>query len=189
MEIIFASNNKGKIREIKEIFKLHQILSLKDTNISIEVLEDQDTFYGNANKKAKEIQKITNKAVISDDSGICIQALNDWPGVMSHRFLGENKTEQEINEAILKKCESLENKEAKIVCVLVYYDGLKTIVGEGILTGKIVTEPRGKNGFGFDSIFELENGKTLAELSNEEKNIYSARALAALDLKQKLRDL
>ena len=72
------------------------------------------------------------------------------------------------------------------MCNLVFYDGKNIIVGEGILNGKIVTEPRGKNGFGFDSIFELDNGKTLAELTSDEKNKLSARYLAAIDLKNKI---
>ena len=72
------------------------------------------------------------------------------------------------------------------MCNLVFYDGKNIIVGEGILQGRISTEPRGKNGFGFDSIFELDNGKTLAELTSDEKNKLSARYLAAIDLKNKI---
>lgn len=184
--MIFASNNKGKIKEIKSILVNETITSLNEENINIEVIEDQDSFYGNAFKKAKEIFEISKKATIADDSGLCISELENWPGVMTHRFLGENKTDDEINQAILEKCRSLSNKKACVICDLVYYDGIHTLVGEGILNGQIVNEPRGKNGFGFDPIFELENGKTLAELTPEEKNQYSARALAAKKLQKKL---
>lgn len=184
--MIFASNNKGKIKEIKDIFNEEEILSLKDANIEIDVVEDCDTFYGNALKKAKEIYEITKIPVIADDSGLCIEALNDWPGVLTHRFAGEEVSDEERNELIVKKASSLNDKRAKVVCILVYYDGKDIVVGEGILKG-FITNPRGNNGFGFDPIFETETGKTLAEMTSEEKNKYSARYLAAIDLKEKIK--
>jgi XTP/dITP diphosphohydrolase len=183
--MIFASNNKGKIREIKSIFQDEEIISLKEANVDIDVVEDADSFYGNALKKAKEIFELTNTAVIADDSGICIDAFDGWPGVLTHRFAGEEATEEERNIIMLDKVNTQDNKNAKVICNLVYYDGTDIVVGEGILKGTIVS-PRGTNGFGFDPIFELESGKTLAELTSEEKNITSARYLAALDLKNKL---
>ena len=183
--MIFASNNKGKIKEIKSIFNEEEIISLKEANVDIEVEEDADSFYGNALKKAKEIFELTNIPVIADDSGICIDALNDWPGVLTHRFAGEEASDEERNSIMVNKLNNEINKKAKVICNLVYYDGTNIIVGEGILKGNIVS-PRGTNGFGFDPIFELESGKTLAELTSEEKNITSARYLAALDLYKKL---
>lgn len=185
--MIFASNNKGKLKEIKTIFNEEKIISLKEANIDIDVIEDADSFYGNALKKAKEIYELTKTPTIADDSGLCINELNDWPGVMTHRFAGEDKTDEEINSCIIKKCFNLTNRQAKVVCNLVYYDGQNIIVGEGILNGNITESPRGTNGFGFDPIFELENGKTLAEIASLEKNNCSARYLAALDLKNKLK--
>ena len=183
--MIFASNNKGKIREIKSIFQDEEIISLKEANVDIDVVEDADSFYGNALKKAKEIFELTNTAVIADDSGICIDAFDGWPGVLTHRFAGEEATDEERNIIMLDKVSTQDNKNAKVICNLVYYDGTDIVVGEGILKGTIVS-PRGTNGFGFDPIFELESGKTLAELTSEEKNITSARYLSALDLKNKL---
>jgi XTP/dITP diphosphohydrolase len=180
---MFASDNKGKI---KSIFSTEEIRSLKEANVDIEVEEDADTFYGNAFKKAKEIYDITNIPVIADDSGICIDALNDWPGVLTHRFAGELASDEDRNKIMVDKLIKEENKKAKVICNLVYYDGTNTIVGEGILQGNIVS-PRGTNGFGFDPIFELNTGKTLAELTSEEKNTTSARYLAALDLKEKIK--
>lgn len=184
--MIFASNNKGKLEEIKNIFSKENIISLKEANISIEVVEDADTFYGNALKKAQEIYTISKTEVIADDSGLCIDELDSWPGVMTHRFAGENAKDEEINNAILTRCENLSNRSAKVICVLVYYNGQDIIVGKGVLKGTIVKNPRGNNGFGFDPIFELENGQTLAELTSEEKNNCSARYLAAVDLKEKI---
>ncbi len=184
--MIIATNNKGKIKEIKEIFKDYDLYSLKDKNILIDVVEDQDTFYGNAYKKAKEIYEVTKEAVIADDSGLCILELDGWPGVFTHRFLGENATDEERNQAIIDRVNKCLNRDAKVVCNVVYYDGINTYVGVGELNGKIALESRGSNGFGFDSIFELNNGKTLAELSPLEKNKVSARYLALIDLKKKL---
>lgn len=187
--MILATNNKGKLKEIREILNDYEIHSLSDINVNIDVEEDQDTFCENASKKAKEIYAVTGIATIADDSGLCIDALNNWPGVLTHRFLGENKTDRERNLAIIERVNEYANgdRRAHVVCNLVYFDGEKEIAGEGILYGYIVTEPRGENGFGFDEIFELENGKTLAELTKEEKNELSARYLATVDLKNKLR--
>ena len=187
--MILATNNKGKLKEIREILSEYTIYSLKDKNIDIDVIEDEETFYGNALKKAKEIHELTNEDVIADDSGLCIISLNDFPGVLTHRFLGENATDEERNLELIKKVNNSNDKRAKVVCVLVYYDGKHTIVSEGVLTGTITSTPRGTNGFGFDPIFEIENGKTLAELSNDEKNKISARYLAAIDLKEKIKVL
>lgn len=184
--MIFASNNKGKLREVKAIFEDYEVKSLAEAGINIEVEEDQDSFYGNALKKAKEIYEIAKEPVVADDSGLCIDVYEGWPGVLTHRFMGEEATDDDRNNAILNKMKEESNREAKVVCNLVYYDGKDIVVGEGVLNGNISNERRGSNGFGFDDIFELENGKTLAELSSEEKNEVSARYLAAIDLKEKL---
>lgn len=183
--MIFASNNKGKIKEIKSIFSNEEIISLKEANVDIDVVEDADSFYGNALKKAKEIYELTRIPVIADDSGICIEAFEGWPGVLTHRFAGEEASDEDRNNIMVDKVNTVDNKRAQVICNLVYYDGTNIIVGEGILNGNIVS-PRGTNGFGFDPIFELDSGKTLAELTSEEKNITSARYLAALDLHKKL---
>lgn len=184
--MILATNNKGKLKEIKEIFTEYEIYSLKDKNICIDVKEDQDTFLENAKKKAKEIYDIAKEPVIADDSGLCIQSLNDFPGVLTHRFLGEDATDEMRNQYLIQKVNNYDNRKAVVVCDLVYYDGDEFICSEGVLNGFIAKEMRGENGFGFDSIFLLENGHTLAELSDEEKNRVSARYLAARDLKKKL---
>lgn len=184
--MIIASNNKGKIKEIKEIFNDMEVKSLKEVGIDIEVEEDADTFYGNALKKAKTIYSIAHEPVIADDSGLCIAAYNNWPGVLTHRFLGDEASDEERNETILARMNGVENRSASVICSIVYYDGCKIIEGKGILEGKITESIRGSNGFGFDSIFELTTGKTLAELEPDEKNLISARYLALIDLKKKL---
>lgn len=184
--MIIATNNKGKLLELKKILKDYKIYSLKEKGINIEVLEDQDTFLGNAKKKATEIYNISHEATIADDSGLCITSLNGFPGVMTHRFLGENATDEMRNEYLINEVNKYEDRSAKVICSLVYYDGINLLIGQGELNGFISKERRGTNGFGFDDIFELPNGLTLAELSPYEKNEISARALAIRDLKKKL---
>ena len=184
--MIIATNNKGKLEEIKKILNEYKIYSLKEKGINVEVEENERTFYGNARKKAIEIYELTHEETIADDSGLCINALNGYPGVMTHRFLGDDATDGMRNDYLISEADKFEDRSAKVVCNLVYYDGEQEIVGEGIIDGFIATEKRGSNGFGFDEIFELPNGLTLAELSPEEKNEVSARSLAIKDLKRKL---
>lgn len=184
--MIVASNNEGKLREIKEIFNDRNLKTLKEANVFIDVEEDQDSFYGNALKKAKEIYEITKEETISDDSGLCVNSLNDWPGVLTHRFLGEDKTDRERNLAIIERCKDLDDRSAKVVCNIVYYNNGEIVVGEGIINGYIAKEVRGENGFGFDEIFELESGKTIAELTCEEKNKLSPRKYALESIRKEL---
>ena len=126
---------------------------------------------------------------IADDSGLCIDEFDGWPGVITARFLGHNATEQERNEYILNKMKDLP-KEKRIArhCVSIAYvdiDG-KEIVVQAENVGHIAESPRGQNGFGFDVIFELEDGRTQAELSEEEKNTISSRRKALEMIKQKI---
>ncbi len=185
--MILATNNKGKLKEIREILSQYEIMSLREAGITVDVVEDQDSFYGNALKKAKEIYGMTGKAVIADDSGLCIDAYQGWPGVLTHRFAGEDATDDVRNNMILDRMDGISDRSASVICNLVYYDGSVILLGEGVLKGRIPESRCGDNGFGFDDVFELDNGKTLAELSSEEKNEVSARRLAAEDLKLKLR--
>ena len=190
-KIVVATNNKGKVEEIKEIFKGYELLTLKDVNCNIEVDEDQETFEGNSLKKAKEISEIVGMPCIADDSGLCIEEFNGWPGVYTARFLGENATPEERNRAILDKMKNLEDdrRNAEVKCVVTYYESGKVLVGKGEIKGKIAKEPRGSNGFGFDPIFEIENGKTYAELEKQEKNAISHRKKALENLKKQLTNL
>lgn len=184
MRLVFASNNKDKLKEIREILSDFEILSLKDVGCDIDVEEDQDSFYLNALKKAKEIYDVVKIPVIADDSGICIKELDMWPGVITKRFYKGN--DQDRNLEIINKVNEVSDRSALFMCSLVYYDGKDIIEGKGVIEGKIVYESRGVDGFGFDSIFELDNGKTLAELSSDEKNKCSARYLACVSLRDKL---
>lgn len=187
-EIIVATNNEGKLNEIKEILKEYNLKSLKDVGCKIDVVEDCDTFEGNSKKKAKEISEFLDKPCLADDSGLCIDCLDGWPGVYTGRTIGKNK--ENLNLILEKLMEVPKEKRiARVICYIAYYNKGEFIIGKGELIGKISFEKRGKNGFGFDEIFELDNGKTLAELPGEEKNIISARYLALMDLKDKINSL
>ena len=189
--MIFATNNSGKLREVREILKGYDIKSLKEVNLEVDVLEDGDTFYDNAYKKAKYVYDLVGIPVIADDSGLCIDVLDGFPGVMTNRFLGDDVSDEERNLALIDKMKSYTDNDRRVrfICNIVYYDGANTLVGVGELVGKIADSPKGNGGFGFDSIFLLDSGKTLAELSMEEKNKCSARYLAIKDLKNKLDNL
>lgn len=188
-KIVMATNNKGKLKEVREILNDYEILSLSDLNCEIDVEEDKETFEGNSLKKAREISKLLKMPCIADDSGLCIEALKGFPGVKTARFLGEDATQDERNNYLINELEQKENRKAQVVTVMSYVDIEKSeeIVARGELQGYIAKEKRGNNGFGFDEIFELENGKTLAELESEEKNEISSRRRALENLKKQLK--
>lgn len=207
-EIIMASGNKGKIKEAQEILNEYKIVSKKELGIDIDVEENEKTFMGNAVKKAEEIaneiakmQQIQNQKVyvntsseeiverklcIADDSGIEIDYLDGFPGVYTKRW--HEGSDRDRNLAIIEKLKgvSKENRKVKFITAIAISDGIKTISEEAVINGYIVESPRGDNGFGFDEIFELENGKTLAELTQDEKNQISARRKALEIIKRKI---
>lgn len=192
MKILVASRNEGKIKEIKQILRNTEIITLNDIKNTVEVIENGNTFEENAKKKAKEIYNITSIPCIADDSGICIKKYNGWPGVKTARFLGEEKAgnsySSERNKFVLNKMKGLEKEERQVdyITVIAYYDGKQFKIGKGILSGYIAKEEKGSNGFGFDEIFELEDGRTLAELNSEEKNKISSRKKALEEIKRQI---
>jgi XTP/dITP diphosphohydrolase len=186
-EIVIASGNNGKIKEAQEILKEYKIKSIKELGIKIDIEEDQDTFEKNAIKKAEAIAKfLDGKICIADDSGIEIEYLDGFPGVLTKRW--HKGTDRERNLAILEKLKGVpkENRKISFVTAIALSDGKKTICQTGKIDGWVAEEVRGKNGFGFDEIFKLENGKTLAEISQEEKNKISARKIALENLRKRL---
>ena len=186
-EIVIASGNKGKIKEAIEILKNYKIISMKELGIDIDVEEDQKTFEGNAIKKAETIAKQLNgKLCIADDSGIEIEYLDGFPGVFTKRW--HKGTDRERNLAIIEKLKGVPREKRKInfVTAMAISDGKETICEIGKIEGFVAEEVKGENGFGFDEIFELENGKTLAELSQEEKNKISARRIELENLRKRL---
>ena len=188
-EIVIASGNKGKIKEAGEILKDYKIISMNEVGIDIEVEENQKTFEGNAIKKAETIARALNgKMCIADDSGIEIEYLNGFPGVHTKRW--HKGTDRERNLAIIEKLRGIPKEKRKIsfTTAIALSDGKNTICEKGIIEGYVAEKPRGENGFGFDEIFELVNGKTLAEISEEEKNKISARKIALERIRNRLNE-
>lgn len=192
MEIVIASNNKGKVAEIKDILKdlNMEIYSLKDKGIDIEIEETGETFEENAFIKAEEIFKLTNSIVVADDSGLEVDALNGEPGVYSARYAGENATDKETYEKLLQVMEDVpdDKRTARFVSVVavILPDGTKKSL-RGECVGTIIREPKGEGGFGYDPVFFVpEFGKTFSELTLEEKNRVSHRGKAFLKLKDYL---
>lgn len=186
-EIIIASENAGKIKEAQEILKDYKIIPMRELGITIKIEEDQETFELNAIKKAEAIAKSANgKICMADDSGIEIEYLNGFPGVHTKRW--HKGTDRERNLAIIQKLKNVpkEKRKIKFVTAIALSNGKETISATGEIIGYVTENVRGSNGFGFDEIFELENGKTLAEISQQEKNKISARKKALEELKKKL---
>jgi XTP/dITP diphosphohydrolase len=195
-DLIVASNNQGKIREIKYALddQFGKILSLKEAGIHISPEETGKNYLENALIKAKAAAGFWEGWILSDDSGLEVDALNGGPGIYSSRFSGENATDERNNAKLLNILKDVpENKRtARFRCIVVLYDGKtgKTISAEGTCEGIITTSPKGTNGFGFDPLFYiLQLGRTMAELTFEEKMQISHRANALKELKSKLRYL
>ena len=186
MKIIVATNNKGKIEEIKSILKEYEIVTLDEAGIKLDVEETGESFSENAKIKAREIAKYTEEIVLADDSGLVIKSLDDFPGVKTHRVLGREATDEEINNYILEKLQGKSGDErfAEVVTCIAIIKNKQEYVVTGTLEGRIADEPRGKNGFGFDPIFETFFGKTLAEIPTYQKNRTSSRKRALVKLKK-----
>ncbi len=180
--MLFASNNLGKVKEVEDILKV-KVMSLKDINKDIKVNENGNTFLENAIIKAKEVYKITKIPTIADDSGLEITALNNFPGVLTNRFLGSNKSDSEKNQALLKMMEGKKDRTCYFVCSFAYFDGINLETSEYRLNGMVANSEKIGNGFGFDSIF-LYNGKYLSEMTLKEKNQISPRRFALEKLKE-----
>ena len=189
-KIIFASKNEGKVKEVRHILDgiNSEIISLNEVGFKEEIPETAETFEGNAKIKAKVIYNKFKLPTIADDSGIVAHQLGNEPGVFSARYAGENATDEQNNKILLEKLSSFpEPHKAKFVCAAVYYFGTEFKVAIGEITGQIIKEPRGTNGFGYDPLF-LPDGydKTSAELTPEIKNKISHRFKAFNQLKEYL---
>lgn len=193
MKLIIASNNAHKIYEIKKILsgKFDEILSLREAEVEHETVEDGSTFMENSLKKAREISEITGCAALADDSGICAHALDGAPGIYSARFAGEYKGQESDdanNALLLQKLADKSDKTAHYTCAmaLVYPDG-REVTAEGYMYGTITDNPRGTRGFGYDPLFiPAGEVRTVAEMTDEEKNLISHRANALNILLTKL---
>ncbi len=178
-DIVIATGNPHKVIEMKKMLEPlgYNVLTLKDIDDFPEIIEDKDTFKGNAKKKAETLSKYLNKDVIADDSGLEVFALNNDPGVYSARYAGEDVTYDDNNKLLLKNMEEVEDRRARFVTTIcLYFVDKEEIFFEDYLYGSIAREYRGENGFGYDPIFIPEgDNRHLAEYSLEEKNRISHR--------------
>ena len=191
MDFILASNNKGKIKEFKEILAKFNITikSLEEIGFNGEIIEDGNTFYENALIKAKTIYDIYQIPVIADDSGICIKALNGAPGIYSARYHGLSDGRKK-NLLVLKQLEGVIERDAYYDCsIVLYLQKDKYLHFRGIIEGMIDYMEKGDKGFGFDPIF-IPNGYqlTFGQLPDELKNDISHRALAIKSMIKYLED-
>lgn len=181
MDIIFASTNKGKIREFKEILSPYgiNILSLDDIGFNGDIVEDGLTFLDNAIIKAKTISKLYNKPAMSDDSGICVIALNNAPGVHSARY-SPNRDDKENNKLLLRNLEGKTDRRAFYECdIVVYFPDDRYYSYVGKCFGKIDYKETGNLGFGYDPLF-IPDGYDISFglIPAEEKNKISHRGKA-----------
>ena len=190
LQIVIASNNKNKIREIKKLYPNLDLKSLAELNISDEVEEDRQTFRENAAKKALYIAQKYHVITLADDSGLCCLGLALAPGVHSARYASDHN--DALNNAkLVKEISSIKNKKAYYACAIcIALPNGKTYLKEKKCYGRIILTPKGQGGFGYDPYFYLPKlNKTMAEISLEEKNMISHRAKALKALKPIFRKL
>lgn len=182
MKIILASNNAHKAREIEQLLPSDiQIETLREVGYDKPIIEDADTFEGNALIKARAIYKEFQRPCMADDSGLEVDCLNGAPGVYSARYSGENATSEANNEKLLNAIAGQSNLSARFRTVIAYIDAAgNEHIFEGKVEGNITTTPRGSEGFGYDPLFcPIEHpDKTFAEISLAQKNEISHRARA-----------
>jgi XTP/dITP diphosphohydrolase len=193
-QLIFATGNAGKMREIRQIMADMplEIKSMKEAGVEADIIEDGKTFEENALIKARAIQALAGGIVLADDSGLEVDYMDKMPGIYSARFMGEDTSYDIKNKAIIDALEKAEGEErsARFVCAIaaVLPDGSERVV-RATMEGRIGYEIAGTNGFGYDPIFFLpEYGKTSAELSPEEKNAISHRGKALRLMKEELKE-
>ncbi len=195
MIAVAATQNEHKIREIESITKQFGITIITRAEAGVpdvEIEEDGDTFEANSEIKAREVMRLSRQISVADDSGLVVDALGGLPGVISARFAGEEADDIKNNEKLLRMMEGVPDgqRTARFVSVItmVFPDGY-TIVARGECEGHILRAPRGSGGFGYDPLF-VPNGwdRSFGELSPEEKNQISHRAMALRKLKEILAD-
>ncbi|MEG6566903.1 XTP/dITP diphosphatase [Thermoanaerobacterium saccharolyticum] len=192
MKIVVASHNKHKVDEIRDFFEGdYEVLSADDIGSYDEVEETGKTIEENALLKARAIANLTDELVIADDTGLFVDYLDGEPGVYTARFAGVNATYEDNNNKLLNllKGVPMEKRKATFKTVIaLIYKGRESII-EGKVDGRIIDVPRGQHGFGYDPVFYVDEiGKTLAELTLEEKNKVSHRANALKKLKKYIKN-
>ncbi len=182
LKLIFATKNNGKVVEVSSLLKDSgiQIVSLLGLGNGLNIVESGLTFEENAKIKAEAVYGAFRVPVIADDSGLSVDQLDGKPGVYSARYAGDYATDQDNNRKLLFELSGMpEPHKARFICSAVYYDGKNFIGTRGEVNGRIIKHARGSNGFGYDPLFMPDGyDVTSAELSMEEKNKISHRAIA-----------
>jgi XTP/dITP diphosphohydrolase len=184
MELVVATRNAGKLKEIRRLLAEHDIdiLGLEDFPEIPEVVEDGLTFAANARKKAETVAALTRRACLADDSGLVVEALGGRPGVHSARYAGPDADDTANNRKLLEELSGVDeqHRQAAFCCVMALcLPGEETRLFEGRVSGRILGALRGDGGFGYDPLFLVpEYGRTMAELSLEIKNRISHRGQA-----------
>ncbi len=190
-QIVFATNNKNKLREIREIMKgLYEVLSLDDIGCHEEIVEDADTIEGNAKIKADFVTNNYHVDCFADDTGLEVEALNGAPGVYSARYAGEHCSYQDNVNKMLDAMKGKTNRKAAFRTVIALNLDGKSYTFEGRCDGQILEAQRGTDGFGYDPIFMSDGfNQTFAEMSHDDKNAISHRGRATKQLIAFLKDL
>jgi XTP/dITP diphosphohydrolase len=189
MKLIFATNNQHKVDEIRSVVnEKFEILTLKEAGIDIDIPEPHNTLEENASEKSKTIYRLTGLNCFSEDTGLEVDALNGEPGVKSARYAGEGKSFAKNIEKLLFRLKGQTNRNARFRTIIsLIWEGREYFF-EGICEGKIIEEPRGENGFGYDPVFvPLGETRTFAQLTLAEKNFFSHRKKATDSLLSCLR--
>lgn len=192
MKLVFATNNKHKLDEVRKITSHHpvEIVSLAEINCFDDIPETADTLEGNAFQKAHYIQEKFGLNCFADDTGLEVEALNNAPGVYSARYAGPGHDSEANMKKLLHEMEGMENRKARFRTVIALVWNGKTYTFDGIVNGTITTTKRGENGFGYDPIFIPEGyDQTFAELGDNIKNQISHRAKAVEKLDEFLTQL
>lgn len=191
--LVIASDNAGKIREFRQMLEPFgfDVISMREAGFSGEIVEDGDTFAENAHIKARAVFEATGLPTMADDSGLEIDFLNGAPGVYSARYAGEGASDEERCERVLSEMHGVprELRDARFVCTIYFIyaeDDEYSVRGE--VCGYIGDEPMGKNGFGYDPIFMLNDDDSMATIGDEEKNEISHRAMAFKKLSDILKE-
>ncbi len=178
--LIFATNNQHKVDEIRLVLgNRFNIITLKEAGINIDIAEPHDSLEANASEKSKVIHHLTKKNCFSEDTGLEVEALNGEPGVKSARYAGEGRSFENNIEKLLVNLNTHQNRNARFRTVISLILDDKEYLFEGICKGSITTAKKGSNGFGYDAVFVPdESKKTFAEMSMEEKSVFSHRKKA-----------
>jgi len=192
-KIVLASNNQGKVEEFSRLLAPLGLKVLPQGDLKIPAAEEPFlTFVENALAKARHASLASGLPALADDSGICVSALNDAPGIYSARYAGENANDQANNQLLIQNLQGVSNRNARYVCALVLIKHPKDpepIIVTAQWHGEVIDDARGRGGFGYDCHFYLPSfEKTAAAISLELKNILSHRALATEQLIQTLMD-